>query len=161
MIMESDQSGFSVEQIKKVLPHRYPFLLLDRVLAVTRGSKEGTREGSEVRAIKCVSVNEPFFQGHFPDQAVMPGVLIVEAIAQAGALAYFRPNDEAGEIMIASILSAKFRRPVVPGDVLDIRCRIDKAKKNMIVLDGQVFVDGQKTSEAKVMAYLAWKGDKK
>lgn len=152
--MQIEESGFSVEQIKNVIPHRYPFLMIDKVISVSPGKDPNSREGRTVHAVKCVTVNEPHFHGHFPQQAVMPGVLQVEAIAQAGALAYFRPNDQCAEVLIASILSAKFRRPVVPGDQLDIRCTVERARKNMIVLNGQILVDGQKATEAKVMAYL-------
>lgn len=146
---------FNVERVKQVLPHRYPFLLVDKVLEVSEGPATESREGRSVRAIKCVTINEPFFQGHFPQQAVMPGVLLVEAIAQAGALAYFRPNDKAGEIMIASINSAKFRKPVVPGDQLEIRVTVQKDRRNMTVLDGYILVEGQKVAEANVMAYVS------
>ncbi|MCB0407852.1 MAG: 3-hydroxyacyl-ACP dehydratase FabZ [Bdellovibrionales bacterium] len=152
--MGAETPLYSNEKIKEILPHRYPFLLVDKVLSVTDGPETSSREGRSVKAIKCVTVNEPFFQGHFPQQAVMPGVLLVEVIAQAGALAYFRPNDSAGEIMIASINSAKFRRPVVPGDQLEIHASVEKDRRNMTVIDGKIFVDGQKVAEANIMAYV-------
>jgi 3-hydroxyacyl-[acyl-carrier-protein] dehydratase len=153
--MATNVEAFTVEKVKQVLPHRYPFLLVDKVLSIEEGPSPDSREGRAVRAIKCVTINEPFFQGHFPQQAVMPGVLLVEAIAQAGALAYFRSNDKAGEILIASINSAKFRKPVVPGDQLEIRVVVQKDRRNMTVLDGYILVEGQKVAEANVMAYVS------
>ncbi len=147
--------GYNVEMIKEVLPHRYPFLLVDRILGVKDGPIPGSREGRTVTAVKCITINEPIFQGHFPERAIFPGVLIVEAMAQAGALAFFQPNDDAFEIMIASISGAKFRRPVVPGDRVELIVTVEKDRGKMIVLDGQALVDGKKVAEAKVMAYVS------
>lgn len=153
--METIVDGYDVEMIKEVLPHRYPFLLVDRVLSVSQGPNPDSREGRTVTAVKCVTYNEPMFQGHFPEKSIFPGVLMVEAMAQAGALAYFQPNDHAGEIMIASISGAKFRKPVVPGDRMEIVVTVAKDRKKMIVLEGKILVDGQKVAEATVMAYVA------
>lgn len=154
-MIEKVGGQLSVEQIKEILPHRYPFLLVDAVESVdyTETSDRG-RSGSRVKAIKCVSANEPFFQGHFPQQAVMPGVLLIEAMAQAGALAYFRPNDKAREILIAAVNKARFRKPVVPGDQLILDVVVEKDRGKMLVLDGKVLVKGQIVAEANMMAYV-------
>ena len=109
------------EQIKEILPHRSPFLLIDRVTDLV--------PGESAEAVKCVSGNEPFFQGHFPEKAVMPGVLIVEALAQTGAVAILGKDENRGKTAyFASINSAKFKRKVVPGDILTLETEIIKVK---------------------------------
>lgn len=153
--MSTGIDGYDVEMIKEVLPHRFPFLLVDRILGVKAGPNPNSREGRTVTAVKCVTINEPMFQGHFPERSIFPGVLIVEAMAQAGAFAFFQPNDDAFEIMIASISGAKFRRPVVPGDRMEIIVTVEKDRGKMILLDGYAQVDGKKVAEAKVMAYVS------
>ena len=153
--MNHGMDGWDLEMIKEVLPHRFPFLLVDRILGVKPGPDPKSRIGRTVTAVKCVTVNEPIFQGHFPEKAIFPGVLIIEAIAQAGALAYFQPQDNAFEIVLASVSGAKFRRPVVPGDRMEIIVTVERERGKMIVLDGMAVVDGQKVAEAKVMAYVS------
>ena len=142
----------SIDKIKKILPHRYPFLLVDRVISVTAGSNPKSKEGRVVEALKNVTVNEEFFNGHFPERPIMPGVLILEAMAQVGALANHSPDDPELEFMIASINYAKFRRPVVPGDQLILRGEIlkDKGKMKRILCTAKV--DGQLVAEAEVLA---------
>lgn len=152
--MEVEKPLMDIEKIQEVLPHRYPFLLVDKVLKIEGGPDPKKREGRKVTAVKCVSYNEPFFQGHFPQRKVMPGVLLVEVMAQAGGLGFFLEDDEAGEIMIASINSAKFRKPVVPGDQLVVTVVVAKERRNMIVLEGKIEVDGEKVCEANMMAFV-------
>ena len=107
------------EQIKEILPHRYPFLLLDRVVAC--------EPGKSACAIKCVTVNEPFFQGHFPQRAVMPGVLILEALAQVGGIAILSLEENRGKLaLFGGVKQARFRAQVVPGDVLELECVITR-----------------------------------
>ena len=109
------------EQIKEILPHRSPLLLIDRVTNLV--------PGESAEAVKCVSGNEPFFQGHFPEKAVMPGVLILEALAQTGAVAILGKDENRGKTAyFASINSAKFKRKVVPGDILTLETEIIKVK---------------------------------
>ena len=109
----------STEEIKKIIPHRYPFLLIDRVTDY--------EPGSWAEAVKCVSADEPFFSGHFPDYAVMPGVLIIEALAQTGAVAILSaPENEGKNAFFARIKDAKFKKQVTPGDVLHLRCDLTK-----------------------------------
>ena len=113
-------TSFDIRKILEFLPHRYPFLLVDRVNEIV--------DGEYIKAHKCVSFNEPFFQGHFPGVPVMPGVLIIEALAQAGGLLVlhgFDPSETAGKLFLFSGLEkVRFRRPVFPGDRLDLECRL-------------------------------------
>ncbi len=129
-----------IEDIMKILPHRYPFLLVDRVI-----EKNGT---DTLVAIKNVTMNEEFFNGHFPGKPVMPGVLQVEAMAQAVGLLMLEP----GKIpLFMSIDKCKFRRAVVPGDQLRIEVEKIKVKRNIIVAKGRCLVDGTVASEADLM----------
>jgi 3-hydroxyacyl-[acyl-carrier-protein] dehydratase len=133
--------------IRKLLPHRYPFLLVDRILEL---------ESDRVVGIKNVTANEPFFAGHFPDFPVMPGVLIVEAMAQvAGVLAL---GEIAGRdnllVFLASIEEAKFRKPVLPGDTLRIEMKVIKKKSSVMKVQGVATVEGQVVAEATVMCKL-------
>ena len=144
--------GLTIEKIKKILPHRYPFLLVDRVVSVQEGKGSHTKEGRVVEAIKNVTINEDFFNGHFPENPIMPGVLILEAMAQVGALANHSPDDPDLEFMIASVNNAKFRRPVVPGDQLLLRGEILKEKGKIKLIGCSAKVDGVLVAEAEVMA---------
>jgi 3-hydroxyacyl-[acyl-carrier-protein] dehydratase len=141
-----------INDIFKILPHRYPFLLIDRVVEIVRKQK--------IVAIKNVTINEPFFAGHFPNMPVMPGVLIVEAIAQAGgALLLTEVEDRTNKlILFTGIERAKFRRPVVPGDQLRIEVELKawRAVENMIAvrMEGNAYVDGQRVAEASVKCQL-------
>lgn len=141
--------------IIKVLPHRYPFLLVDRVLSVTDGPQKGSRVGHSATVRKNVTINEPFFTGHFPEFPIMPGVLLVEAMAQAAALAYYRDGDEDTDFMIAGLNDGRFRRPVTPGDTLQITSTIVKDRKSMIQANCKAEVDGQVVAEATILAALA------
>ncbi|MDR0446008.1 MAG: 3-hydroxyacyl-ACP dehydratase FabZ [Oscillospiraceae bacterium] len=109
----------NIDEIRSLLPHRYPFLLIDRV--------EDYEPGKFARAIKCVTANEPFFEGHFPGYSVMPGVLILEALAQTGAIALLSEPDNRGKIaLFGGVKEARFRTPVVPGDVLTLTCTLTR-----------------------------------
>jgi 3-hydroxyacyl-[acyl-carrier-protein] dehydratase len=126
------------------LPHRYPFLLVDRVVERVPGQM--------VRAIKNVTINEPFFQGHFPDYPVMPGVLILEALAQAAGLAL---DSEAGvRGLLAGIDHARLRRPVIPGDRLELTVRILKRRAKLVQAAGEATVDGKTAAEAEILFML-------
>src|SRR5579871_3848345 len=124
-------------EIMSILPHRYPFLLIDRVVEMERKQR--------IVAIKNVTMNEPYFQGHFPDYPIMPGVLMVEAIAQAGgALLLTEVPDRDGKLMVfTGIERAKFRRPVVPGDVVRIEVDVLQWKPRAVRLQGNAFVEGK------------------
>lgn len=130
--------------IRQALPHRYPFLLVDRILEV---SADGTR----AVAIKNVTANEPFFQGHFPDYAVMPGVLIIEALAQAGGAALLRGDAPEGQLaMLAGLDNIKFRRPVVPGDTLRLEVALVKRRGPIGRIFGRALVDGEVAAEGEI-----------
>lgn len=139
--------------ILKLLPHRYPFILVDKVVS-HEFTNEATRAGQKIVVIKNVTLNEPFFQGHFPGLPIMPGVLQIEAIAQAACLAYLRPGDPEFDFFIASLSEARFRRPVVPGDTLTIYAEIVKDRGSMILVRGEAKVDGQVVVECEIMAKI-------
>jgi 3-hydroxyacyl-[acyl-carrier-protein] dehydratase len=145
---EAPSSSLDIVAIQKLLPHRYPFLLIDRVLEMTRKER--------IVAIKNVSVNEPFFAGHFPNFPIMPGVLIVEAIAQAGgALVLTEIPDRRDKLMVFSgIERAKFRRPVVPGDQLRFEVNVLVWRSNAVKMEGKAFVNGKVVCEAVVTCRL-------
>jgi 3-hydroxyacyl-[acyl-carrier-protein] dehydratase len=136
-----------VEQINTMLPHRYPFLLIDRVTAFEHGKR--------VTALKNVTCNEPFFQGHFPGHPVMPGVLIVEAMAQAaGVLVKLSARHEPAQDIVFYLVKvdkARFNRIVVPGDQLRLEVEHKRAMRNMSQFWGQAFVDGKVAAEAEIL----------
>jgi 3-hydroxyacyl-[acyl-carrier-protein] dehydratase len=148
----SEKAVLDILDIQKILPHRFPFLLIDRVTEIVRRKR--------IVALKNVTINEPFFAGHFPNLPIMPGVLIVEAIAQAGgALLLTEVEDRTSKlIMFTGIERAKFRRPVVPGDQLRIEVELKawRAVGPMIAvrMEGIVTVDGQRVAEASVKCQL-------
>ena len=147
-----EAEGFTLEEIKNILPHRYPFLLVDRVISITDGPDANSCQGRTLKAIKNVTVNEEFFNGHFPHKPIMPGVLILEAMAQAGALANHSTNDPDLDFMIAGISDAKFRKPVIPGDQLILCAHIEKVKGKIKKIKCSAEVDGKVVAEANVMA---------
>ena len=134
---------YSSDEIAQILPHRYPFALVDRIV-------DG-EEGKWAKGIKCVTVNEPFFQGHFPQYHVMPGVLIVEAMAQVGGVALLSMPENKGKLaLFGGIKNARFRRQVVPGDVLEIECTLTKMKGPVGIGEAQAMVDGQVAATAEL-----------
>ena len=138
-----------VQGIMDVLPHRYPFLFVDRIIEL--------KEGKRIVGLKNVTFNEPFFQGHFPGEPVMPGVLIIEALAQtAGVLAYRAMGEEAeGKgVFLMSINRVKFRRPVVPGDQLRLELDVAKHRSMIWAFEGKAFVEDQLAAEAEIMATI-------
>ena len=136
-----------IDRILDLLPHRYPILLVDRVLEIGP---------EEVVAEKFVSANEPFFQGHFPGKPIMPGVLIVEALAQAGGIA-LRYHDfalrEQG-LVLAGINKARFRKPVLPGSILSLHVRLKRRRGKVFVFQGVARVEGDSVAESEFMAAL-------
>ena len=132
----------NIDQIEAILPHRYPFLLVDKIVECT--------PGQEAKGIKCVTANEPFFQGHFPGFKVMPGVLIIEALAQVGAVAILTESGSEGKLaLFGGIKNARFKRQVRPGDVLELECQLTARK-------GPV---GFGTAEARVEGKLACRAE--
>jgi 3-hydroxyacyl-[acyl-carrier-protein] dehydratase len=141
-------------EIQKRLPHRYPFLLIDTVDTYTAGPDPDSKVGRKVVARKNVTFNEPFFQGHFPHRPIMPGVLQVEAMAQAGALCCLPTADKLLDVLIAKISDARFRRPVVPGDVLEIHAEILKEKANILVVKCETFCEGELVADVLITAKI-------
>ncbi|MFT8315904.1 MAG: 3-hydroxyacyl-ACP dehydratase FabZ [Clostridium sp.] len=136
--------SLDVKQIMEIIPHRYPMLLVDRV--------EEVEPGKRVVGYKNVTINEHFFQGHYPGNPVMPGVLIIEALAQLGGTVMLSMDEYKGKTpLFAGIKSAKFRKPVVPGDVLKLEVEIVKIKGPAIVGKGIATVDGKKAAEGELM----------
>ena len=148
---EGAQPVMTVQEIEKLLPHRHPFLLVDRIIELEPNKR--------VVGVKCVTANEDFFVGHFPGHPVMPGVLILEALAQASAimaLTSMPPEKRAGKVIyFMSIDGAKFRKPVVPGDRLELHCEMLRSKASLMKTRGEAKVDGQVVAEGEFMAMLA------
>ncbi len=134
--------------IKKVLPHRYPFLLIDRIVEVEKGKR--------IVAIKNLTINEPFFQGHFPDFPVMPGVLMLEAMAQAGAVLFLSEFENPEEYVgfLGGIDKARFKKPVFPGDVLRIEVMVEFTRRNVSKVKGIVTVEGELVAEAEIYSAI-------
>lgn len=135
-----------VEDIKKLIPHRYPFLLVDRIIEYVPGER--------IVGIKNVSIGEPFLDGHFPGNPVMPGVLQIEALAQASAV-FGRLTEPLVEgCLLAEVSEARFRRMVIPGDTLRLDVKVEKRRKNFFWFSGEALVDGQVAAVVKFSAKL-------
>ncbi|HEY5291951.1 MAG TPA: 3-hydroxyacyl-ACP dehydratase FabZ [Burkholderiales bacterium] len=140
----------NIQEILEYLPHRYPFLLIDRVIEYELGKR--------IRALKNVSVNEPFFNGHFPYYKVMPGVLIVEAMAQAAAILSFRTMgikpDDKSVYYFAGIDRARFKKPVMPGDQLVLEVSIERTVRSVVKYAGKAYVGDTLVAEAQLLCTL-------
>ena len=134
---------YDSNEIAQILPHRYPFALVDRI---TDGEP-----GQWARGIKCVTVNEPFFQGHFPAKHVMPGVLLIEAMAQVGGVAILSLPENQGKLaFLGRVKDARFRRQVVPGDVVEMECRLTKRRGPIGVGQCKATVNGETAATAEI-----------
>ena len=140
----------TLEEIKRILPHRYPFLMVDRILSLELGQR--------VVGLKNVTVNEPFFVGHFPHAPIMPGVLIIEAMAQVGGiLALLSTPEHLGNpaVYLMSLDKVRFRKPVVPGDQLILEMEVLRGGKKLFKMMGKAFVNDALVAEAEIMAAVA------
>jgi len=138
-----------VREIMQIMPHRYPFLLVDRI--------ESLKEGEEIVGIKNVTINEPFFAGHFPGNPIMPGVLIIEAMAQVGGVLAFHssPKEWAGSLVyFMGIDKVRFRKPVVPGDQLRLKLTTIRQKQRVFKMRGEAYVEDTLVAEAELMAAI-------
>jgi UDP-3-O-[3-hydroxymyristoyl] N-acetylglucosamine deacetylase/3-hydroxyacyl-[acyl-carrier-protein] dehydratase len=140
------EGGLDVNEVMRILPHRYPFLLVDRILRFEGESKAVGQ--------KSVTINEPFFQGHFPGHPVMPGVLQVEAMAQVASILMLRQSSQAGRLGYFRRDKVKFRKPVLPGDTLIIQVELTKARGKIGRATGQCVVNGEVVSEGELMFAL-------
>lgn len=142
-----------IEQIKKLIPHRFPFLLVDCVLEL---------EDERIKTLKNVTVNEDFFNGHFPGSPIMPGVLQIEAMAQSGCILMMEKKVEKPEehyIVFSGIRNAKFRKPVVPGDQLIMEISLVNQRRNFITMEGEATVEGNVTCELEASAAIVARED--
>jgi 3-hydroxyacyl-[acyl-carrier-protein] dehydratase len=145
--MSEGLGTYNIVEILKLLPHRYPFILVDRILEVV--------PGESIKAIKNVTINEPFFQGHFPGEPVMPGVLVMEGMAQAGAiLAYLTDREKVGKNLVyfAGMDGVRFRKIITPGDQIRFELNIIKRKSKLFKIGGKAYVDEILAAEAELMA---------
>lgn len=139
--------SIDIVEILKLLPHRYPFVMVDKILSLEMGK--------QIVGLKNVTINEPFFQGHFPAQPIMPGVLILEGMAQVGGIMAYYANPEAiGKklLFFAGIDKARFRKPVVPGDQLIFTLELVKQKKSIMIMSAKAKVDDHVVAQAELMA---------
>lgn len=141
------ESIYDIKAIMKFLPHRYPFILIDRVIKLV--------SGEEIVALKNVTINEPFFQGHFPANPIMPGVLIIEAMAQTGGVLVIEslPQETHGHsVYFLGMDKVRFRKPVIPGDQLIFEVKLLKMRSKAVKLSGRAFVDEKIVAEADILA---------
>ncbi len=142
------KTEFNIQDIIKLIPHRYPFILIDKI--------ENMIPGESLTAIKNVTINEPFFQGHFPGQPVMPGVLILESMAQAGSFLALKTVDDpmSKNMLFSGVDSAKFRKPIMPGDTIVIKMRMARRKLNLCIFEGEAYVGESLVTKAKISATI-------
>lgn len=139
--------AIEIDEICRILPHRYPFLLIDRIVEFEAGKR--------AKGLKNVTINEPFFQGHFPGHPIMPGVLIIEAMAQVGGILAFKSASVENRLVyFMGIDSARFRRPVVPGDTLILSLEVKKSRGTIWAFRGEAFVNDTLVAEAELMATI-------
>jgi 3-hydroxyacyl-[acyl-carrier-protein] dehydratase len=148
--MNMETNKINIGEILKILPHRYPFLLVDKILEY--------KSGESIKGLKNVTINEPFFQGHFPGQPIMPGVLILEAMAQVGGILAYLSNEEEMKNRLFYFIGldkVRFRKTVVPGDQIVFDLTMLKRKMKMYIMAGRATVDGKLVAEAELMAAMS------
>src|SRR3989337_88111 len=143
----SGAAVMEITEIMNILPHRYPFLLIDRILDLA--------PGKSARGLKNVTINEPFFNGHFPGHPIMPGVLIIEAMAQVGGVLAFKSADVTNKVVyFMGIDKARFRKPVLPGDAIEFVLNVTKCRGTIWAFKGEAFVAGTLVAEAELLATI-------
>ncbi len=149
----SSPKSLDLEEIQRILPHRYPFLLVDRVLSLELGKR--------IVAVKNITFNEPFFQGHFPGRPIMPGVLIMEALAQVGGILALlsTPENQGSPILLLGMDKVRFRKPVVPGDQLRLEVESIRGGKRFWRMQCQAFVNDTLVTEGELMAAVGQGGE--
>ncbi len=163
----NSEFSLGIDQIRKFLPHRAPFLLVDRILEIHPAGDQSTvggpdKVGTKVVGLKCVSFNEPQFQGHFPEFSILPGVMIIETMAQVSSFSVY-PSlvkdldrmTKQFQCILVGVDEARFRKPVVPGDVMRVETLVTKCRSSLWAFDCTATVDGQKVAEAKLLANLS------
>ena len=138
-----------IDEIKRLIPHRYPFLLIDKVINIVKNES--------ATGIKNVTVNEPYFEGHFPSSPVLPGVLQIESMAQTAAVLVAKSldiSDSSALVLLTTIDNAKFRKPVIPGDAMSLSVTVQKIRNKLWKFKGEVFVNSQKMSECEFSAMM-------
>ena len=148
MIKDTNKNEFNTKEILEILPQRYPFVMIDRIINFTPGEK--------CTAIKNISVNEPYFQGHFPGNPIMPGVLILESMAQAGAFLVLNDLENPLEkgMLFSAVEKSKFRTPIVPGDQIVLEMKLLKFRLGTVKIQGKAYVDNKLVAEATLLASL-------
>ena len=139
----------NIDEIKRLIPHRYPFLLIDKVINIVKNES--------ATGIKNVTVNEPYFEGHFPSSPVLPGVLQIESMAQTAAVLVAKSldiSDSSALVLLTTIDNAKFRKPVTPGDVMSLNITVQKIRNELWRFKGEVLVDSQRVSECEFSAMM-------
>ena len=139
----------NIDEIKRLIPHRYPFLLIDKVIDIVKNES--------ATGVKNVTINEPYFPGHFPSSSVVPGVLQIESMAQTAAVLVAKSLDISNSnalVLLTTIDNAKFRKPVIPGDVMSLFISVRKIRNKLWKFNGQVIVDSQKVSECEFSAMM-------
>ena len=150
----SQPQSLNVEEIRRILPHRYPFLLVDRILSLEKGKR--------IVGVKNISINEPFFQGHFPGRPIMPGVLIIEAMAQVGGILALMSTPEhmgSPSVFLLGVDKVRFRKPVVPGDQLVLELEGLQSRKKFWKFQGKALVNQTLVTEAEIMASVGQEGE--
>ncbi len=144
--------AMNIIEIAKIIPHRHPFIFVDRVVEKTWGPQFPNRAGNKIKAIKNVTINEPYFEGHFPHRPVMPAVIMLEVFAQVGALLCCIPGDKPQDVAFVGVNDARFRKPVTPGDqlIIEMDCRKDRGQ--ILVFGGIIKVVDEVVAEAEIIA---------
>lgn len=154
--MAAVEGPLDINGLRRVLPHRYPFLLIDRILSIDPIPNNKSWVGRKCVALKNLTMNEQFFQGHFPHMPIMPGVLIIEALAQTAAVLGHRPSVSGDQdVLIAAIKEARFRKPVVPGDALKLHVEMLKDRGSLFTFDCKAYVENELVAEAEILAVIS------